>query len=151
MTADLPTLIASATALVVAFLAPRVAFTRFRRERAWERKLNAYDRVINAIHQLKEVLDYDFDSAVTGRDIPDDVQAAHLEQYQQAKQEVVRTANLGGYVLGAEAQQRLTDYLSQLKKDQTPDWIESLVASAGKTDECLQDLIEIARRDLKQS
>ena len=56
MTDNIPALIASGTALVVAIASPWVAFVlslrRFRRERSRERETLAYDRVIEALYLL---------------------------------------------------------------------------------------------------
>ena len=100
---------------------------------------------------MKEVLDYDLDSAVRGRNVPDELEAAHLEQYQEAKREIVRAVNLGAYLMGHNARTRLQAYLSELKQGHSIDsWAESLVLSATATNTCLEEMIEIARRDLRR-
>ena len=153
MTDNLPALVAASAVLVAAIVSPWVAFLlslrRFRRDRSWEREAQAYDSVIEALYRMKEILDYDLDSVARGRDVPDEVEAAHLEQYRCAKRQIIRAVQLGAYLMGADARARLQRYLLEMNQSGTAEpWFESLALGAAATSECLQQVIEIARRDL---
>ena len=60
-------------AAVSSWITVQLALRRFRRERWWERKTDAYTKVIEALHNSKEFSDRHLEAAQAGREIPDDL------------------------------------------------------------------------------
>lgn len=156
MTEWLPALPTLTTAMVVAVVSAWVTSTlalrRFRRDKLWERKVAAYDRIVEALNAMKEVWDFDLDSEVRGRDVPDDVRRTNQQKYSEARLEVGRAINLGAYVLSKDAVSCLTDYLTRLKRPPSNDaiWFEVLADAAAATAQCLEQLTVIAGRELRR-
>ena len=145
-------LFASAAALVVALLSAwvtvQLALRRFRTEKWWERQADAYDRVINALHEMKGFWQRQLDAAARDRDLSEDEEELLSQQYSKAKHEIDRAVDLGSYVLGNEARGRLERYQQEMKLARHDHWVESLIAGADTSSDCLSDLIVIARREM---
>lgn len=139
-------LVASCTALVAVLLTFLLALPRFRREAVWQTKKEAYERLLEAIHQMKVALDYDYDAHTKGVSEADEP----LVRFEEARREVERSAELGRYLFGKTMADHLHSYLSILNDAEELDsYVEIVAYSLGATDATLMRLIEFARYDLK--
>ena len=136
-------------ASIIAFGGPWFAVrVALRKQRLFERKLDAYDRILLALNDMLEVLAYDLDAAIKGREISDEVSAANLRKYQDAKREVQRANTLGKYLLKDNVRDSLAECLATLANTRS-DWYEGDLANArAAIQKCLQDVIEGARKEV---
>ena len=145
---------ASTPALIAAIVAPlltvHLALPRLRKETLWNTKHETYARVLDALHQMVVVLDHDFGVVESHREVPHDVATEHAEKYRRAKQEVVRAAGLGDFLLGPDAPNRLRCYLTEMEMTSANEWIEeALLKGMDVTNRCLRDITRIAQNELK--
>lgn len=138
-------------AFVSSFITFQLSLIRFRSERLWERKVTAYENVIAALHDSKAFTgnhieaDYE-DSEITGeRDKELRVRS------NSAHEEIAKAIDVGTFLLSEEAITRLKSYQEEIEKAKSPEgsWLKHLEADLSATDNCLKDLITIAKLDLK--
>ena len=135
--------------LIGAALALLVAVVSFRHQKRWERKVDAYDRVVNALHDVLDVRSSDMEDVAKGRLAPAKREAIEVKMYWKAKKEIARAYSLGGYLLPLDAKDRLGRYLKEAAvAANTADLTEMLNGSIKAAHNCLMDVIDIAERDL---
>jgi hypothetical protein len=63
-------------AAVSAWITVQLSLRRFRTERWWERKVEAYERIIGALHDAKAFADTHLHAGLEQRDVPDEIGGA---------------------------------------------------------------------------
>jgi hypothetical protein len=121
-----------------------------REQRWWEHKIEAYEKVIEALHNSKMFSEEHLEANYKGRDVPEDKDKELRRGAKLAHDEIIKVFDTGIFVLSENAMTRLRQY--QKEADQASDttiWTEYLEADLDATDRCLKDVIEIAKSDLK--
>ena len=141
-----------AIAIVTAFLTVRLSLKQFRSEHLWERKIEAYERIIEALHNSKS---YSLrclarlDSGIVASTGADE---KARERVSQAVDEIAKVANVGGFLLTKEAVDRLKKYNKEeddlAKKEKSAE--RYFDADLAATSSCLDDLIGLAKKDLQK-
>lgn len=156
VTSALPTILtqavlALAIALFSAWLTVYLALRKFRAEKIWERKVVAYERVIEAIHKSKRFSSEHLDATYSGRDLPEARDAELRRLAGEAKDEICRAADIGSFTISEQALGVISTYERELggTKGFTT-WHERLEHDYCVTDQCLKNLIAEAKRDLRQ-
>ena len=137
-------------AAVSSWITVQLSLRRFRTEKWWERRVAAYERLIEVLHHSKAFFERHLKASYEGWEISEERDNKLRVKAREAGREIAKAVDLGGFLLGAEARARLKRY----KKDEdfasdTTSWDEHLHRDWEATNSCLQDLIGIARRDLK--
>lgn len=134
--------------LVAAWVTFKVAPAKLRVERRWARKMDAYERVIDSLSQMTQVLNEDMTELATGRPPSKAEEASRLARYKQAASEISRGVDLGAYLFAKETQERLAKYQRELRRhDPNETWDEVVIHRANVTSECLHDIIVLAQED----
>ena len=133
-------------AFASAWITVRLSFRQFRSERWWERKVEAYDRIISALHDSTTYAEAKFSAHCEERELKNSELA---KKSRDAHLEIQRAADMGAYLLSKEARERLVRYRNACKQE----WDDSnffgyLECEAAASSSCLSDMIEIAKRDL---
>jgi hypothetical protein len=137
-------------AAVSSWITVQLSLRRFRTERWWERKVEAYERIISALHDAKAFAETHLHADMQQRDVPDDVAKDLRDRSKLAQDEIAKAIDIGAFLLSKEALSRLKQHKKdEAKASEQRMWFEYLDADWAATDECLKDLIEIAKRDLK--
>lgn len=128
----------------------QLSLRRFRAEKWWEMRVEAYKRLIEAFHDSKAFLDAHVDAAYKGRDLPDETDEELFARSKNAASEIARAADLAGFLLGENVRKRLKKYRQdKANASATTSWQEYLHDEWEATNSCLRDVIEFARQDLK--
>ena len=134
--------------LVGAFVTYLLTLARFQREKRWERKANAYDRLVTAMHEVKRDFQREFEHATRLEDAPEP-SSEEIRRVRDAHREIDRSIDLAAYLLSAKARARLMEYRSAMENaGDTRDWTMYLHESSFAASTCLESVIEIARRDM---
>lgn len=139
-----------AVAVVVAsaFLGARLALQRFYRERWWERKVEAYTRLIEAVWVLHAEADGHVRRYVMEQEGAEPFHSGDRRVLREARAEVEKAAAVGAFFISDEAASIVVD-LSRAFAEATPDSsFDALHAEVSATREALSMLREAARRDL---
>ncbi len=137
-------------AIVSSWVTVQLSLRKFRIEKWWERKADAYANVIEVLHNSQEFSVQHLEADEEGREISADRDAELRAKSKAAYAEIRRVANTGAFLLSDQAMVRL----ARLRKEEdegsnTNDWIEYLEGDWKATSTCLDEIIEIAKKDLK--
>lgn len=150
--ADILVAVASAIfiAAVSSLITVQLSLRKFRTEKWWERKAGAYTEIIEVLHDSKEFSDQHLDAEQRGNEISEELDEELRANAKIANAEIRRMASVGAFLLSDEALARL----AQFRKDEneasnTTSWYEHLERDWQATSTCLNDIIDIAKKDLK--
>ena len=153
MTALLSAIIgALAGAIVGACVTFLLSIWRFRAEKRWERRVDAYEKIINALHHARNYQAYFMDAEVEGKGI-DRVESQKLaEKVEEANRQIELAISQGFLVLGDDVREHLKRYQKDMENIPVPreDWFGRIDHKWGLANGCLKDIIEFAQRDLKR-
>ena len=137
-------------AVVSALVTVQLSLRRFRTERWWERKVQAYERVIAALHDAKAFAEEHFEANMLGRELPKEQDEDLRARSKVAHEEIAKAIDIGAFLLSDEALERLKQYRKEEDEaGETNSWFEYLDADLAATGKCLKDLIVIAKKDLQ--
>jgi hypothetical protein len=140
-------------AVVSAWVTVQLSLRRFRTERWWERKVEAYERVIAVLYDAKASANDRLEAVTHCRELSDETQQELSAQTRAAHKQIARAIELGAFLLSDEAQARLTRYLKEDSEayDITAgeDWIEVLHKEWWAIHDALRDFIPLAKKDLQ--
>lgn len=89
-------------AVVTSFLTVRLSLRRFRAEHWWERKDEAYSRIVEALHQVMEYHAAMSKTLMTG-EVLDKAQVAKLcDEPQKGFRELRRATRIGAYIISED-------------------------------------------------
>ncbi len=138
--------IASLTAIITV----RLSLHRFRVEQWWQFRVETYKRLIEALYDSKSFNDKHIEELQTGRKVSEEEETKLRTAAEAAIEEIDRMASIGGFLLSDEVRSKLKQYRGEVKQASiTTDWCKYLTDEWAVTNSCLEDIIEIARRDLK--
>lgn len=133
-----------------AWVAVPFALRRFRKERRWERRAEAYERVVTGLAHLKTYLDVKWDEELTDRKVSAEAEQELLRRASEARKEINLAVELGGFLLSGEARERLRTFQKEEREASNErSWFEHLDSRLAATASCLDDLTEIAAHDLE--
>lgn len=138
-------------ATVSSVITVRLSRHQFRSERWWEKKVAAYERVIDAFHDSKKFSSEHLEAAYKARELPKEREDELRKRAGQAGDEIKRASDIGSFLLSAEALKILARYEAEaetLSKCET--WYEYLDADWSLTDRYMKEFIAEAHKDLKR-
>lgn len=139
-----------AIAAVASWITVQLTVRRFRAERWWEKKVEAYERVIEALHHSKAFTNAHMEANMAGQEISEEHDKELRSTAKKGRMEIERALDIGSFALGKKAQDRLRKYIRDVQvAEQTTSWIEYLDGDLAATNECLKDIIRLAKQDLR--
>ena len=141
---------ALAVAVVTALITVKLSIRKFRAEKWWERKADAYSRVVEALHKHKNYDEqkYEIEMKYTLKD--DEKTRIELEnQWAEANAELQRAADLGAFVISREAEEILSKFLNRRIGDPNDEPLSDIIETdLVHVKKCLTAVKEVARKDL---
>ncbi len=124
---------------------------KFRSERWWEKKVEAYERVIEAFHNAKK-FDIEHMAAEERGSEVDEARDAELRSLAKAaRDEILKASDIGSFVLSEAALKILANYEAESENMPRQDtWYEHLELSWSVANRYMKEFIEEAKRDLKK-
>jgi hypothetical protein len=113
--------------LLSAWVTYRLAFRRFRAEKWWERRADAYSGILEALHESLRFAETNIDYMQSGSEVPPEKDADVRKAAAAANLEIRRAANVGKLFLSSAALSRLTKFLHENDKNARDDWTEYLL------------------------
>ena len=137
-------------AAVSSWITVQLSLRQFRSERWWERKVRAYENVIEALHHLKRFFSNNLKEQCEGKKRSAEICEELRIKSRVARSEIEKAIDVGGFLLCKEALDRLEQYRSEADEvGQQESWFRYLDESLVATDSCIKDLIMIAKQDLR--
>ena len=150
MTISWPTVLVSLVVqLIVAWATVQLALGRFRQEKWWERKYEAYSEMLTALHLMKRSLLEPANFDLRDREPTDEQKAKWKADFQKGSAEVARHTDLGDFLLSNQACKAIRRFgeavrVASNSRDHNV-YIEDNLAA---TDQLIEDLKAEAKRDL---
>jgi hypothetical protein len=154
-TEHLLTLLAAILACIAAVIAATVSvynarFRRFARERWWERQVEAYNRIIDALSALVYYYEEHYEAEIEHRSLTDSHKKEISEHWRKGYAEVKRATAVGAFLISPTAEAALQKMWKEKGKGVAHnDWfglIESDYVAARK---CLRAVVKAAKKDLR--
>jgi len=131
-----------------AWITYRLAFRRFRAERWWERRADAYGKILEALHNSLKFADTHLSYAKSGKDVPPEVDMEVRDAVKAANDEIRRAVNVGKLFLSEAALKRLTRFMDESDNYKPENWTDYLFKDHDLTSTCLNEFAQLAREDL---
>ncbi|WP_417416489.1 hypothetical protein [Hoeflea sp.] len=148
----LPALFSLLGAVIGASLTGWFAIQRFRSERWWDRKYQAYSDVLEALNSIRADLEVSFEAHLTRRDVPKEQASALLAAYQDGIKSIEKQRAIGGLVLGDTVVAQLREFERTMQKASGGEhYFDYLDGSLAAVNECIATVISLGRDDLKAS
>lgn len=136
-------------ALLTSWLTVKFALRRFQSEKWFERRVDAYTRVIEALHFMKHCTERQLRAAERGTDIPKDIEDKLVNSYRKGLADLQRLTDMGALLFSLEAVAVLDTLNAELlAATDESSWWEHLDAEGSAISKCLVALRPIAKRDL---
>lgn len=135
--------------VVSAWLTYVFAWRRFRTEKWWERRAEAYERIVDALHSAKQFSDVHLERLMQGGAEPTADEDKKLREQSKAGHDyILRAIDTGRLILPDEALERLNEYSKETARNKPESWHDYLNIDYGIIDRCIIDMAKIGRKDL---
>ncbi len=142
--------LAAFTAVIASFVTARFALRRFYSEKWWEKKYEGYSSILESLHYIARDFQEEWNAETRGREIPDDRKDELSAKFREAKDELAKRMDIGQFVISDEAVSVLTAFQKELGTATTTEgWDKYIDESLAATNKALQQMRDIAKRDLK--
>jgi len=149
------TILSIFTGIVIAFFSSwitvKLALKKFREEKLWERKFDAYTKIIESLYHVKQQM-ADEESYLIGEkdpnSIPDDEYKRLLSRYRISREEIAKFKDFGALIISEKAISMLDKYYKD-SSEKTDDPYSEIDNAWQAANSCLQGLIPLAKEDLK--
>jgi hypothetical protein len=136
-------------------LTTNLALKRFYRERWWERKAEAYSKIIEALHYAAHCLSEWSDQELTGQKLSDGEAKQLLNDFRAAQAELKKATGVGAYIISTEAAKVLSDHTiamaqsdAKFNYDHGDPLFEKYAADSKLYQRTLEKLRTLAKTDL---
>lgn len=142
-------LLAAGVGVVTALFSVHLALRRFRTERWWERKAQAYADVISALFDVQRYCRLEVERIEEGTQFAEDYVEDINARSNAGFAEIRKAAALGTFVFGPKTASRLEQLEEQLDDPHyNEDVLETMVATLGAVTSALKDLKRLSKKDL---
>ena len=141
-----------AIAAVSSWITVQLSRDKFRNERWWDKKVAAYERVIEAFHNSKKFLSEHLAAEEFGYEVNEihDIELRKLAK--DAGDEIKKSSDIGSFILSESALKILDLYATESENaPKEESWYDYLNADWARTDKYMKDFIAEAKLDLKKS
>lgn len=142
--------------IIIAFFSSWItvilSFNRFQKEKWWERKLEAYTKIIESLHNLKAYMDNEkkYALGVEKDSVSKEETERWISRYKTSEEEVLKFKDIGALIISEGAIALLNKYhndvMFALKEESYYNYTNAVWFAA---DSCLKQLIQLAKEDLK--
>lgn len=153
------------TTIALSLLAVFFTLQKTKKETMWQKRLDAYTKILDALHVCHDQLCKDYDKEIERMSIlnfdgtdaeepePTETQKSVRKEretvYQKNKRELQRIVATGRLILSSEVTECLQEVLKPLSREQCPTYFDHLDHSAAAFKKGLEDIIAIGRKDLR--
>lgn len=140
-----------AIAAASAWITVRLSRRQFQTNRWWERRVEAYERVIEAFHNAKRFASEHLEAEYRGREVGEERDAQLRKLAKDARDEIVRASDIGSFILSPEALGILARFEAESEQPgKHESWYEYLDSEWSLAHRYMKDFIAEAQRDLQR-
>jgi hypothetical protein len=136
-------------AFASAYLAAYIATRKFRSEKWWERKANAYCELVDSLHQMSWYAEEFFEDRV-GRKLISDIDLTEYgKQYRLARRNVAKISDTSAFLISSKAGDAVRLLIQKLEAASgDDDWTRRALDEGDAIRECLGAVKALASQDL---
>jgi hypothetical protein len=138
------------TAIVTAIATVRLSARQFRSQHWWERKVEAYSDIIEALHGMHRFDAEAFDAAIEGRELSQEYHDRLLQEWRAGHERLKKAEAYGALIIHPDAYAALKKLRIEMARASDPNssWDEHLDLESAAIGNCLNEIRRIAARDL---
>jgi hypothetical protein len=138
------------TASIAAWVAATLALGRFRSEKVWERKIDAYTAILHDLHNMLRWYDEHWSEKALGRDMLDAERQKLQEEFQKGEADLLLRLDRDAWLISPKSSDRLAEMKRDLEVTESEDYdFPSHIERGGwAITEAQKDLRVLARADL---
>lgn len=137
-------------AAVSSLLTVQLSLKRYRTEKWWEKRAEAYSNILGLLHDAKEFSEENMAADLAGRELTEQEDKNLRARSSACTNDIYRAMDVGQFYLSPKAISRLKKYKKESSEaGNNGDWNSYLVQDFDAAESCLKDIINIAKSDLK--
>lgn len=137
--------IAAASSLITV----RLSIKQFRTQRWWEKKVETYQRVIEAFHKSKNYSSEYLTTESKGREVSEDREAELVKRSKEAHEEISKARDVGRFLLSVKAVNILDEFERKyVNRTRSDDLWKDLAESWSLADHYMKEFIAEAQKDV---
>ncbi|MBX3708208.1 MAG: hypothetical protein KIT56_00865 [Gammaproteobacteria bacterium] len=127
-----------------------LSLRRFRSEKLWEMKVDAYTKIIEALHKCKESLGYEEEYLIGIGTLSETQMGAWRRAFNQAEEELAKYRDIGALIISEQSVSLINRYHADRapKSVDENDWVGRIGTHYEAAKECLAKLLVEAKKDL---
>lgn len=135
--------------ILVAVITVKLSLKKFRSEKWWEKKTEAYSKIVDALHQLKNYCEQKLPAEYGEPSLSSEKEKELGQQYQTAYRELVKALDVGSFIITDEAVKILETYQNRPELNYYENPLCDIIECDLKyIKECLRDFKLAAKKDL---
>ncbi|WP_010322834.1 hypothetical protein [Marinobacterium stanieri] len=132
-----------------AFLGAWLASRRFRNERWWEKKSEAYSELVEALHNMRWPSSEHFDAGLEHRELSDKYSKELWEDFRRARKNVWKITDSSSFLISSEVLKAVQEMEQGLSNSRNADtWFEHLDEQSTAIDICIEKVKNIGVKEL---
>lgn len=136
-------------AVVTALLTIRLSLRKFYTERWWERKADAYSRIVEALHKHKNYDEQKLEIEMSDQEDDQNKEKKLEKQWANANAELQRAVDFGAFVISEEIEEILKKFLNRRVGDPNEDPLSEIIEKdLEQIKKCLSTVKQAAKKDL---
>lgn len=142
----LPLLIGVSSAVAATYF----AFKKFRAEKLWELRANAYAELVDGLHEMKRVREAELEMLRLGDDLESGTRTELWEASRQAKRKILKIFDNASFFLSEEIVELSQEFSAALERafHETDTFLDMLLLEERAISECLAKVKLIGRKEL---
>ena len=150
ITALIPAIIISGVTALVAYFTIKRSMKHFYSQRWWERKADAYSKIIETLTDLELCYREEIDQLTYEERFTDNDKERLRESFRKAQQSITKDAIIGAYIISDDTAKTLSILLSGLKEeDSKGDWTKDLIKHYELVSKSIEEIKKHSKKDLR--
>ena len=134
-----------------AFFAARLAISKHRYEKVWEKRIDAYTDIINALHEMKRPRDRFYEAEIKGFELSEETREELWDRSRNARRKIEKAIDTSAFLISPTMGVILQEFESSMEKalNEEDDWLELITAEYAAVNKCLNSVKLVASSELK--
>ena len=146
--ASLLAFLASIVAAIVSIYNAR--FKKYVQQQWWDRKIQAYERVIGALSSLVYYYEVKVKAEEENRELPESRKDEIGEHWASSFSEIKKATAIGSFLISEDAESALQKFWTSKVGDHHPnDWYSRYASDYISAKDCLKSFVEAAKKDVQ--